>query len=78
MLDMLLNRVEVQMAKIDGALKKNQPIVQITREDLRLLRNANKETKQAVEKSCYYGGYHFFWILGLFLRGRKFPTGTLD
>ena len=45
---MLLNRVEVQMAKIDGALKKNQPIVQITREDLRLLRNANKETKQAV------------------------------
>ena len=43
-----------------------------------MLRNAKKSRRQEIEQSAYYVGYRLFWILGLFLKGKKFPTGQLD
>ena len=40
-----------------------------------MLRHAKKNRKQEIEKSAYYVGYKLFWILGLFFKGKKFPTG---
>ena len=45
---------------------------------MRRIRSFNKEQKQEIEQSAYYVGYRLFWILGNFLKGKKFPTGMLD
>lgn len=43
-----------------------------------MMQNASKVARHDIEQSAYYIGYRLFWILGLFLRGMKFPSGTLE
>ena len=43
-----------------------------------MLRNATKARRLEIETSAYYVGYRLLWILGLFLKGKKFPNGQLD
>ena len=70
--------METQKANFEIALQKNEKPTRITKEDMRMLRNAKKTRRQEIEQSAYYVGYRLFWILGLFLKGKKFPTGQLD
>lgn len=45
---------------------------------MRMLKNLARSKRQMIEQSAYYIGYRLFWIIGLFLKGRKFPSGMLD
>ena len=51
---------------------------QVTKEDIRFLRNLDKESKYEIEKSSLYIGYKFLWIIKMFLEGKKFPNGELE
>lgn len=46
--------------------------------DLRMLRTANKQRRTQIESSAFYVGYRLQWIIRLFLKGKKFPTGEMD
>ena len=50
----------------------------ITKDDIRLLRNIDKELKYEIEKSHLYIGYKLLWIIRMFLDGKKFPNGDLE
>lgn len=50
----------------------------INKEDIRLLRSTDSEAKYQIEKSHIYIGYKLFWIVKMFLQGKKFPEGTLE
>ena len=52
--------------------------MKITKDDIRQLRNIDKERKYEIEKSHLYIGYKLLWILKMFLEGRKFPNGELE
>ena len=45
---------------------------------MQLLKTADKHRKYEIEQSSVYIGYKLLWILSLFLKGKKFPTGDLD
>ena len=50
----------------------------ITKDDIRLLRNVDKDLKYEIEKSHLYIGYKLLWIIRMFLDGKKFPSGDLE
>lgn len=50
----------------------------ITKDDIRLLRNIDKDLKYEIEKSHLYIGYKLLWIIRMFLDGKKFPNGDLE
>lgn len=80
---MLLNSMETQKALAEEEEKKRGPAAtgcyrRITRADIQLLQSADKNRKYEIEQSSYYIGYKLLWILGLFLRGKKFPSGELS
>ena len=66
------------MAKIEKATSKGEYVNLVTVQDLRMLRNANKQQRMHVERSAYYVGYKLQWIIRQFLKGKKFPSGELD
>ena len=43
-----------------------------------MLQSADKNRKYEIEQSHFYVGYKLLWILSLFLKGKKFPSGELD
>ena len=47
--------------------------------DLEMLREASYDSqdKYLIEKSQIYLGYKIFWIIKLFLNGKKFPQGEI-
>ena len=49
----------------------------VTKQDIHLLRSADKTRKYEIEQSSFYIGYKLLWILSLFLKGKKFPQGDL-
>jgi len=49
----------------------------VTKQDIQLLKNADKHRKYQIEQSSFYIGYKLLWILSLFLKGKKFPQGDL-
>ena len=51
---------------------------QVTDQDMRMLRNMNKQMRSQIESSAYYVGYRLQWIIRLFLKGKKFPSGVLS
>lgn len=53
----------------------NKPV---TIQDMRMLRNMNKHMRNKIEQSAYYVGYKLQWIIRLFLKGKKFPSGELE
>ena len=50
----------------------------ITKQDLALLPQADKNMKYEIEQSAYYIGYKLLWIMSNFLKGKKFPQGDLN
>ena len=56
----------------------NDKVRKVTQQDIFLLRNADKSRKYEIEQSYFYIGYKLLWILSLFLKGKKFPSGELD
>ena len=70
--------METQKAKIEQAIRRGEKPPRITKEDMRMLRNTKNQRKYEIEQSLYYVGYKLFWILGMFLYGKKFPSGTLE
>ena len=50
----------------------------VQKSDMYLLKNADKHRKYEIEQSSIYIGYKLLWILSLFLKGKKFPSGDLD
>ena len=74
----LLTTMETQKANMELAASRKEVVRRVTKEDMRMLRHANKERKEEIQHSAYYVGYRLLWILGLFLKGRKFPTGKLE
>ena len=74
----LLTTMETQKANMELAASRKEVVRRITKEDMRMLRHANKGRKDEIQHSAYYVGYRLLWILGLFLKGRKFPTGKLE
>lgn len=50
----------------------------VTKKDIKLLRNVDKNRKYEIEQSSFYIGYKLLWILSLFLKGKKFPSGDLS
>mmetsp|Transcript_30020 Transcript_30020/g.39876 ORF Transcript_30020/g.39876 Transcript_30020/m.39876 type:complete len:82 (+) Transcript_30020:369-614(+) len=79
---MLLNNMETQkaVAEQDELMRgpSNPKVRRVTRQDIHLLQSADKNRKYEIEQSAFYIGYKLFWILSLFLRGKKFPSGELD
>lgn len=39
--------------------------------------NVDEKQRQIVEKSSLYLGYKLFWVLQLFIHGKKFPHGNI-
>jgi len=80
---MLLANMETQkaIAEKQDERMKGAPLGRmrrVTRQDISLLQSADKTRKYEIEQSEFYIGYKLLWILGLFLQGKKFPSGELD
>ena len=79
---MLLNNMETQkaLAEQDEIMRgsNNDKVRKVTKQDIYQLRNADKSRKYEIEQSYSYIGYKLLWILSLFLKGKKFPSGELD
>lgn len=81
-LTMLLNNMETQKAIAEQDQLKRGPssdkVRHVTKQDISMLRSADKNRKYEIEQSSIYIGYKLLWILSLFLKGKKFPSGDLD
>ena len=89
---MLLNNMETQKAlaeqdellmrsssaNLGGAASASGKVKRVARQDIHLLQTADKNRKYEIEQSAFYIGYKLLWILSLFLKGKKFPSGELD
>ena len=80
---MLIGNMETQkaVAEQDELMRgpnASSKLHRVTKQDIQLLRNADKLRKYEIEQSAIYIGYKLLWILSLFLRGKKFPSGELD
>lgn len=42
-----------------------------------MVRNADKKRKHEIEQSKFYIGYRLIWVINLFLKGKKIPSGWL-
>ena len=78
-LTMLLNNMETQkaIADQDQIMNGKSKGRKVTKQDIYLLRQADKNRKYEIEQSHFYIGYKLLWILGIFLKGKKFPVGEL-
>ena len=77
---MLLNNLETQRAVAEDERSRGGKTKarKITKQDIALLPNADKNMKYEIEQSSFYIGYKLLWIMSLFLKGKKFPSGELD
>ena len=72
---MLIGNMETQKAvaeqdELMRGYNASSKVRRVTKQDIQLLRNADKLRKYEIDK--------LLWILSLFLRGKKFPSGELD
>lgn len=51
--------------------------IDISKEDIAMIKKFESMRKYEIEKSRSYIGYKLFWILKLFIDGRSYPTGYL-
>ena len=68
---------EVREEEVKLAEGGGRRIKQVTKHDLNLMRNASLTRKKEIENSSVYLQYRLLWTIGIFLRGKKFPSGDL-
>jgi len=69
--------MEQTKAKELLAIKTDSSCRVVNKDQLFQLQKLSERYKYSVEISNCYVGYKLFWIMHMFLEGRKFPDGCL-